>query len=88
LKLSGKGISVNAVCPGWVRTEMGGKSASRLNEHRAETPVWQALEAPPESTGKFFRDKSEIKWLLNSGETGFIGQSFFLLKVQRGCHFK
>jgi NAD(P)-dependent dehydrogenase (short-subunit alcohol dehydrogenase family) len=55
-------ISINAVCPGWVRTEMGGKSASRSIEHGAETPVWLASEAPLELTGKFFRDKSEIKW--------------------------
>lgn len=57
-----KGISVNAVCPGWVRTEMGGKSAPRSIEHGAETPVWLASEASHELTGKFFRDKSEIKW--------------------------
>jgi len=61
-ELSGKRISVNAVCPGWVRTEMGGKSAPRSVEHGAETPVWLASEAPYELTGKFFRDKSEIKW--------------------------
>lgn len=61
-ELSGKRISVNAVCPGWVRTEMGGKSAPRSIEHGAETPVWLASEAPPELIGKFFRDKSEIKW--------------------------
>jgi NAD(P)-dependent dehydrogenase (short-subunit alcohol dehydrogenase family) len=61
-ELSGKGISVNAVCPGWVKTAMGGKSAPRSVQHGAETPVWIASEAPRELTGKFFRDKAEIKW--------------------------
>lgn len=61
-ELSGKGISVNAVCPGWVKTTMGGKSAPRSVEHGAETPVWLAFDAPRELTGKFFRDKAEIKW--------------------------
>jgi len=55
-------ISVNAVCPGWVRTDMGGKSASRSVEKGVETPVWLATEAPQEVTGKFFRDKKQIPW--------------------------
>ena len=61
-ELSGKSIAVNAVTPGWVRTNMGGKSAPRSIDHGAETPVWLASEAPIELTGKFFKDKAEIKW--------------------------
>ncbi|MEM7371865.1 MAG: SDR family oxidoreductase [Bacteroidota bacterium] len=60
--LSAKGIPVNALCPGWVRTDMGGSNASRSVEKGAETPVWLATEAPIDSTGKFFRDKKEIPW--------------------------
>ena len=61
-ELSEYSISVNAVCPGWVRTDLGGKSAPRSVEHGAETPVWLASETPYLLTGKFFRDKSEIEW--------------------------
>lgn len=61
-ELRSKNISVNAVCPGWVRTRMGGKSAPRTIEKGAETQVWLASEAPKNLTGKFFRDKKVIPW--------------------------
>lgn len=56
------GVAVNSVCPGWVRTDMGGKGASRSVEKGAETIVWLATDAPATETGKFWRDKSEIAW--------------------------
>jgi NAD(P)-dependent dehydrogenase (short-subunit alcohol dehydrogenase family) len=61
-ELSGNRISVYAVCPGWVKTDLGGKSAPRSVEEGAETPVWLTAEAPYNLTGKIFRDKHEIKW--------------------------
>lgn len=61
-ELAVENISVNAVCPGWVRTQMGGKSANRSVEKGAETPVWLAADAPQGFTGKIFRDKKEIDW--------------------------
>jgi NAD(P)-dependent dehydrogenase (short-subunit alcohol dehydrogenase family) len=55
-------IAVNSMCPGWVRTDMGGPNATRSVEEGADTVVWLADEAPHELTGKFFRDREEIDW--------------------------
>jgi NAD(P)-dependent dehydrogenase (short-subunit alcohol dehydrogenase family) len=60
--LRGDAIAVNSMCPGWVRTDMGGASAPRSVEQGADTAVWLASEAPQELTGKFFRDRKEIPW--------------------------
>jgi NAD(P)-dependent dehydrogenase (short-subunit alcohol dehydrogenase family) len=51
---------VNAVCPGWVRTDMGGAGASRSVEAGARSIVWAALAEEP--TGGFFRDGRSIDW--------------------------
>ena len=55
-------IAVNALCPGWVRTDMGGPTAPRSVEEGADTAVWLATEASQELSGKFFRDRQEIPW--------------------------
>jgi NAD(P)-dependent dehydrogenase (short-subunit alcohol dehydrogenase family) len=60
--LRGDGIAVNSMCPGWVRTDMGGSAAPRSVEEGADTAVWLAAEADQELTGKFFRDRKEIEW--------------------------
>lgn len=62
LALKGKGIAVNAVCPGWVKTRMGGRGATSSVEDGADTPVWLATEAPGALTGKFYRNRREIPW--------------------------
>lgn len=54
-------ITFNAVCPGWVKSGMGGNAATRTPEQGAETPVWLATDDKIPS-GKFFRDKQEIEW--------------------------
>ncbi len=60
--LKGDGVAVNSMCPGWVRTDMGGPNASRSVEEGADTAVWLAADAPHALTGRFFRDRKEIPW--------------------------
>src|SRR6266568_2703086 len=55
-------FAVNSVCPGWVRTDMGGANATRSMQEGADTIVWLASEAPQDLTGKFLRDRKEIPW--------------------------
>ncbi|MCK4853647.1 MAG: SDR family oxidoreductase [Bacteroidales bacterium] len=60
-ELARDGIKVNSMCPGWVKTEMGGPNAIRSLEEGAETAVWLATSGNIPS-GKFFKDKKEIPW--------------------------
>lgn len=55
-------IAVNAMNPGWVRTDMGGPDASLSVEDGADTVVWLAEEAPHKLTGKSFRERRETSW--------------------------
>jgi NAD(P)-dependent dehydrogenase (short-subunit alcohol dehydrogenase family) len=55
-------FAVNSVCPGWVRTDMGGRNATRSVEEGADTIVWLAADALQKLTGKFLRDRKEIPW--------------------------
>src|SRR5881275_2158905 len=55
-------FAINSVCPGWVRTDMGGKNASRSVQEGGDTIIWLASEAPHDLTGKFLRDRKEIPW--------------------------
>ncbi len=55
-------IAVYVLCPGWVRTDMGGANASRSVEEGADTAVWLATDASQDSSGKFFRDRKVIGW--------------------------
>lgn len=61
-ELAGRGILVNAVCPGWVRSDMGGKSAARSVEEGASGIVWAATLRPDGPSGGFFRDGEPIPW--------------------------
>ncbi len=58
----GSRVKVNCVCPGWVRTRMGGRAASRSPTEAADTPVWLATLPDDGPTGGFFRDRRLIEW--------------------------
>ena len=55
-------FAVNSVCPGWVRTDMGGANATRSVGEGASGIVWLAADAPQTETGKFWRDRKVIPW--------------------------
>ncbi len=61
-ELAPRRILVNAACPGWVRTDMGGPGAPRSLEQGARSITWAALLADDGPTGGFFRDGHRIEW--------------------------
>lgn len=60
--LKPRGIAVNAVCPGWVRTDMGGPGAPRSLQQGADSILWLVLKAGPDISGGFWRDGQRIDW--------------------------
>jgi NAD(P)-dependent dehydrogenase (short-subunit alcohol dehydrogenase family) len=61
-ELAGQNVLVNSVCPGWVRTDMGGANARRSVEEGADTVVWLATLPEGGPSGGFFRDRRPIPW--------------------------
>lgn len=61
-ELARRGVVINAVCPGWVRTAMGGQGATRSAEQGAAGIVWAATLAGEGPSGGFFRDGRPIPW--------------------------
>ncbi len=59
--LAPRHIRVNAACPGWVRTRMGGRSAPRSLEQGAKSIVWAATLTDV-TTGGFYRDGRPATW--------------------------
>jgi NAD(P)-dependent dehydrogenase (short-subunit alcohol dehydrogenase family) len=55
-------LKVNTMCPGWVRTDMGGSAAPKSVEEGADTAVWLATLPDDGPTGGFFRDRKPIPW--------------------------
>jgi len=60
-ELKETGIRVDSICPGWVKTDMGGAGATRTPQQGADTIVWLATERDV-PTGGFFRDRKPIPW--------------------------
>jgi len=55
-------VKVNAMCPGWVRTRMGGMGATRSPAEGTDTAIWLATLDTDGPTGGFFRDRKKIEW--------------------------
>lgn len=55
-------VKANAMCPGWVRTDMGGAGAPRSPEQAVGTLLWLATLPPDGPNGGFFRDRRPIPW--------------------------
>jgi len=55
-------VKVNAICPGWVRTAMGGDNASRHVSEGAASALWAALLPEDGPSGGFFRDGKPLDW--------------------------
>ena len=55
-------VKINTMCPGWVRTRMGGPAATRSPEEGADTAIWLATLPEDGPSGGFFRDRKPIGW--------------------------
>jgi NAD(P)-dependent dehydrogenase (short-subunit alcohol dehydrogenase family) len=56
------GILVNAVCPGWVHTDMGGPEAPRTLEQGAASIMWAAQLDDDGPTAGFYQDGNPLPW--------------------------
>ena len=61
-ELRAENILVNAACPGWVRTRMGGAGAPRSVEQGADTAVWLATLPDGGPSGRLFQDRKPLDW--------------------------
>lgn len=58
----GRQVKINAACPGWVRTRMGGQMAPLSAEKGSDTPIWLATLPDDGPTGGFYQDRHLIEW--------------------------
>lgn len=62
LAAEARGVSVDAVCPGHCRTEMGGDDAPRSVEQGANTVLWLATREATAPTGLLWEDRQPVPW--------------------------
>lgn len=55
-------VKVNSMCPGWVRTRMGGDDAPQSVEEGADTALWLATLPADGPSGEFFRCRKTVPW--------------------------
>jgi len=61
-ELKDTNVLINSMCPGWVRTDMGGPNATRNVEEGADTIIWLATLPDGGPSGGFFRERQPIPW--------------------------
>lgn len=61
-ELKGSGVLVNAVCPGWVQTRMGGANATRTLAEGVSSILWAVDVHDGGPSGGFYRDGVSIAW--------------------------
>jgi len=61
-ELKDDNIKVNALCPGWVRTDMGGENAHLSPQEGVDTTVYLSTLPDDGPTGSFFRKREPILW--------------------------
>jgi NAD(P)-dependent dehydrogenase (short-subunit alcohol dehydrogenase family) len=62
VELRDSGILVNSVCPGWVKTDMGGREAQREIPEGVKSILWAALLPTGGPTGGYYRDGKSLTW--------------------------
>src|SRR4051794_8008331 len=60
-ELRAERVLVNAVCPGWVATDMGGPGGRPVADGAASV-LWAVLLGDDGPTGGFFRDGRPVEW--------------------------
>ncbi|GFH28642.1 uncharacterized protein HaLaN_27169 [Haematococcus lacustris] len=60
-RMEQRGITVNACCPGWCRTDMSSQGGNKSAAEGADTPVWLALRSP-DSTGGLWGERRQLAY--------------------------
>ncbi|EFJ42339.1 hypothetical protein VOLCADRAFT_121544 [Volvox carteri f. nagariensis] len=72
-QLRDKGVMVNAMCPGWCRTDMSSQSGTKSAADGADTAVWLALRSPQDfKTGAFWGERNIISCHSTSRPEGYL----------------